>query len=352
LSSSTCHTGQIAPMAKALTALIALLAAAAAPDEAWDRREERFVREQLYLQIQHLPDLPAIKQTFEKALSGDASAAPELARLVAHANQHVAGAAAQALGRFPGELASTTLRRAYARDARPLVRSDALAGLARFRDPATSSLAKAALSDPSIVMQGGGLGALRELGDGSNSAAILKYMDRVSPGEADGDILEMVGKLGDPPGSSVVRDRLVAEVNRKTNDLDTRYGAARGLKAMGLEKEAKPILDVVYAKDAWDSCRLVHSAIGLLAKRKGRAIAGQADVDALFREVDVGKNHRQDLWGRPLRLQFVSTGTHRALSDGPDLKPGTADDISSAESFDDYSGRVFADRFLDFSAPR
>jgi hypothetical protein len=41
-----------------------------------------------------------------------------------------------------------------------------------------------------------------------------------------------MGTLGDPPGSTAVRDRLLAEANDKRHSFDLRYGAALGLKAM------------------------------------------------------------------------------------------------------------------------
>jgi hypothetical protein len=314
-------------------------------DEAWDAREARFLREQLYLRIEHLPDFASIKQTVEKTIAGEASAASELAALVRHPNEDVAAAAAQALGRFPSDAASIALRDAYATDGRFMVRVNALAGLARMRDPATASLALAALNDENVLIQGGGLGALQALGDSAYSTAILQYMDRQSPGEADGDLLLAVAKLGDPPGSTVVRDRLIREANKKTNPFDVRYSAARGLKEMGLANLVKPILDIENARDTNDSLIVVKGAMEALAAKRGMTVKGQGDVDALLRDVQVGR-HKEDLWGRPLRARFVSQGVFHVVSDGPDMTSDTADDMSTAETLDAYLDRVFPDQFM------
>lgn len=326
-------------------ALFLMAATLASADEGWDAQETRFLREQLYLRIEHLPDFASIKQTFEKAIAGDGSAASELAVLVRHSNEDAAGAAAQALGRFPSEAASTALRQTYTNDGRFIVRVNALFGLSRMRDPATASLALAALNDENVIIQGGGLGALEGLGDSAHSAAILQYMDRQSPGEADGDLLLAVGKLGDPPGSTAVRDRLVSEANKKTNALGVRYAAARGLKAMGLANLVKPILDIMYARNTSDSLSVVKGAMQALAAKRGVTVKGQGDVDALLRDIQVGR-HKEDTWGRPLRARFVSQGVFHVVSDGPDMTSDTADDMSTAETLTTYLHRVFPDQFI------
>lgn len=326
-------------------ALFLMAATLATADEGWDAREARFLRERLYLQIEHLPDFGSIKQTFEKATVGDASAASALAALVRHSNEDVAGAAAQALGRFPSEAASATLRDAYMNDGRVMVRANALAGLARMRDPVAASLALAALNDENVIIQGGGLGALEGLGDSTHSTAILEYMDRQSPGEADSDLLLAVAKLGDRPGSTAVRDRLVREANKKTNGFDVRYAAARGLKEMGLPNLGRPVLDIACARNTNDSLMVVNGAMVALAAKRGITVDGQGDVDALLRDIQVGR-HKEDSWGRPLRARFVSQGVFHVASDGPDLTSDTADDMSTAETLDAYLDRVFPDQFI------
>jgi HEAT repeat protein len=325
----------------------ALLAVAitARADNAWDVREARFLREQLYSQIAHLPDLVRIKQAFEAALANDASAASELVALVRHSNDDVAGAAAQALGRFPGERASATLRDVYTRDARFLVRAQALFGLARMRDPATARFALAALNDENVIIQGAGRGALEGLADRAYSVALLQYMDRRSPGEAHGDLLLAAGKLGDPPGSTAVRDRLVSEAHKRTNDFEVRYAAARGLKEMGLAELARPIFDIAYARNTSDSLIVVKSAMEGLAARWGMTVTRQIDVDTLLKNVKVGR-HEQDTWGRSLRAKLVSAGVFHVVSNGPDRAADTADDLSTAEAVDAYLDRVFPDQFL------
>jgi hypothetical protein len=332
-------------MRRTCAALFLIAATLARADEGWDAQEARFLRDQLYLQIEHLPDFASIKQTFEKAIVGDASAASELATLVRHSNEDVAGAAAQALGRFPSEAASVALRNAYTNNGRFTVRVNALAGLARMRDPATANLALAALNDENVIIQGGGLGALEGLGDSAYSTAILQYMDRQSPGEADGDLLLAVGKLGDPPGSTAVRDRLVSEANKKTNPFDVRYGAARGLKEMGLANLVKPIFDIACARNTNDSLIVVKGAMVALAAKRGITVKGQGDVDTLLRDIQVGR-HKEDTWGRPLRAKFVSQGVFHVVSDGPDTTPDTTDDMSTAETLDAYLDRIFPDQFM------
>ena len=233
----------------AKTTLVLLAAALmATADEGWDTREARGVRQVIYPALEHLPDFLQIKETFEKGLLGDASAVPALAALVRHANEDVASTAAQMLGRFPSDTASATLKDSYATEARVMVRVNALAGLARMRDPAAASLALAALADGNEMIQGGGLGALQALGDSAHSQAILQYLD-AHPAEATGDLLESLGKLGDPPGSTGVRDRLLTEANNKRNTFAYRYRAALGLQTMGLADLVKPLLDYSKAEN-------------------------------------------------------------------------------------------------------
>jgi HEAT repeat protein len=329
-------------------AMIVLLAAAlvVAADEGWDARETRGVRQVIYPAIEHLPDFVQIKETFEKGLAGDATAAPALVTLVKHTNEDVAGTAAEMLGRFPSEAASAALKESYSADPRSIVRAHALAGLARMKDGATASLAIAALSGDDEPLQGAGLGALELLGDNTNSGAILQYLDR-HPEEVSGDLLESLGQLGDPPGSTAVRDKLLAEANKKTNRFGLRYSAALGLQAMGLADLVKPLLDYSKAENTNSDMIVLKGAMERLAASRGVTIKGQADVDTLLRDADVTeKRYKTDLWKRPIRARFVSQGLFHVVSDGPDMTPDTSDDLSSGEAWTVYVRRVFPDLFV------
>lgn len=310
-------------------------------DKDWDEREARAVRSG-YLAIQHLPDFPQVKEAFEKGLSGDATVSAVLAALLRHPNEGVASTAAEMLGRFPSAAASTALKESYNTDERLFVRVNALAGLARMKDPATAPLSIAALEGDDEAMQGAGLGALEALGDSAYSAAMLQYYER-HPDEVDDDALESLGKLGDPPGSTVVRDRLLAEVNNKRRKLDLRYGAALGLKAMGMAELARPVLDIKKALNTHSNLGVVKNAMGRLAVEKGVKITSQTAVDVLLRDVE---GEKQDLWNRPLRAGFVSENLFHVVSDGPDMTPATQDDLSTAEDVSAYLYRVFPDQFL------
>lgn len=313
-------------------------------DDGWDAREARAVREGVYLQIESLPDFAQIKDTFEKGLSGDASAAPGLVALLKHVNEDVASTAAQMIGRFPSTTAAQALKDSYATETRLFVKAAALAGLARMKDADGIALARAALQGDDPAMQGAGLGALEALGDPAQGPAILDYYNR-HPEEVTGDGLESLGALGDPPGSTAVRDRLLAEANNKRNNFDFRYSAALGLEKMGQAQLIKPILDISNARNTNDNLIVLKGAIERLAATRGVTIKSQVDVDALLRDADVRPRTRQDLWKRPLRAKFVSTGVFHVISDGPDMAPDTADDMSTAEPYDAYISRVFPDQF-------
>jgi HEAT repeat protein len=313
-------------------------------DNAWDAREARAVREGIYLQIESLPDFAQIKGTFEKGLSGDASAAPGLVALLKHGNEDVASTAAQMLGRFPSTTAAQALKDSYATETRLFVKAAALAGLARMKDADGIVLARAALQGDDPAMQGAGLGALEALGDAAQSPAILDYYSR-HPEEVSGDGLESLGALGDPPGSTAVRDRLVAEASNKRNSFDFRYSAALGLRKMGQEQLVKAIFDIAKARGTNDNLIVAKGAMQRLAATTGATVKSQAAVDVLLRDVDLGLRDRQDLWKRPLRAGFVSTGVFHVISDGPDMIPDTADDMSTAEPYDIYISRVFPDQF-------
>lgn len=317
----------------------------AAPDEGWDAREARGVRTTVYPAIEHLPDFVQVKETFEKALSGDAASAPALMLLLRHTNEDVASTAAQALGRFPSPAVSSALQDSYATDTRVMVRVNALAGLARMKDSVTAPLALAALAGEDETIQGGGLGALEALGDKAHSASILQYLE-LHPEEETGDLLEALGRLGDPPGSTAVRDKLVGEANDKLSPFAIRYRAALGLKAMGLADLVKPIIDISKANNTNSSLIILKSAMTKLAAQEKRQIRAQADVDALLRDVVVDSRRRKDEWGRPLRAKFASEASFHVISDGPDMIPQTADDLSTAEALDAYIDRAFPDQFL------
>ena len=320
------------------------VALVAAGDEGWNEREARAVRRQVYLAIEHLPDFAQIKVTFEKALSNDASAAPALAALVGHANEDVASTAAQMLGRFPGPAFSMALQNSYSTDPRFFVRAGALAGLARMKDPVAATLSRAALEGDDEALQGAALGALEGLGDPSQSTAILDYYTR-HPGQVSADGLKSLGELGDPPGSTAVRDRLLAEANNKRNNFELRYSAALGLKAMGHEGLVRQIIDFVKAKVTNNRLISVRGEMEDLAATRSLTVKSQADVDVLLRDIAVRSRYKIDEWGRPLRAKFVPTDVFHVVSDGPDMTPNTADDLSTAEPLDTYVDKIFPGLF-------
>lgn len=313
-------------------------------DEGWNEREAQAVREDVYLAIEHLPDFAQIKTTFEKGLSNDATAATGLAALVGHANEDVASTAAQMLGRFPGAASAMVLQNSYSTDARFLVRAGALAGLARMKDPVAATLSRAALQGDDEAMQGAALGALEGLGDPAQSTAILDYYTR-HPGKVSADGLKSLGDLGDPPGSTAVRDRLLAEANDKKSDFDFRYSAALGLRAMGQEGLVIPIMDFAKAEDTNNSLILVRGAMRRLAATRGLTVQSQIEVDMLLNDTSVKSRHRVDAWGRPVRAKYVSPGVFHVVSDGPDMTPSTADDLSTAEPLHIYRARTFPGLF-------
>lgn len=333
---------------KIAKATLVLLGAAlmAAADEGWDAREARGVRQVIYPAIEHLPAFLQIKETFEKGLAGDAAAAPALVALVKHTNEDVASTAAQMLGRFPSPANSSALKDSYSGEPRVMVRAGALAGLARMSDPAAGTLATAALAGDDEMMRGAALGTLETLANSAYAPAILQYLEQ-HPDELDADLLESLGKMGDPPGSTAVRDRLLAEANNKGQNFDFRYAAARGLQAMGLADLVKPILDYSKAENTNSAMIVLKGAMERLAVTRGVTVKSQADVDTLLRDADVPvKRYKTDLWKRPIRARFVSQGVFHVISDGPDMTPDTADDLSSGEAWTVYVRRVFPDLFI------
>jgi hypothetical protein len=194
-------------------------------------------------------------------------------------------------------------------------------------------------------MPGAGIGALELLDDSANSGALLGFLDQHSD-SLDPDWLTIIGRLGDPPGSTAVRDRLLAEAANKRRHFDIRVGAARGLESMGLGglEPANRILDLERADATAQSLIVVEGEVSDLAAKRAVTIKSQAAVEALLRDADLG-SHRVDGWGRPLRVRFVSDGIFDVVSDGPDRVPGTTDDISLSEPFAMYRRRVFGDLF-------
>ncbi|HKC11250.1 MAG TPA: HEAT repeat domain-containing protein [Vicinamibacteria bacterium] len=318
----------------------------AVADQAWDDREAQAVRNKVYLRIASLPDFSQIKQTLELALNNDPSSVPVLLALIGHPNETVAGTAAQALGRFTSSTVSSALQAAFQSDSRSLVRSGALMGLARMKDTATVTLAKSALSDADLIVQGAGVNAIYALGDPANGPTILSFLDQHPGDYSGGDLLEDLARLGNPPGSTVVSDRLLAEANNKMNPFDYRYSAAFGLKTMGLAAQVQGILDRQTASDTYNRMVGLKSAMTALAASKSMSVSNQADVDALVAGATANYSRlKQDLWGNAVRVVFVSSGVFQVVSNGPDQLPNTADDQSTAETWPSYDARMFKSLF-------
>jgi HEAT repeat protein len=315
----------------------------------WDARVASVTRERTYRLLQGRADFAQVRDVLERALSGDVSAVPALVGLVSDRDERVAMTAAQLLGRFPSASNSTVLKKTYAEDERLLVRGQALTGLVRMGDAEAAGLVTAALSSEDPGIQGTGLAAVEAVGDGTYSAVLLGFLDR-QQGAIAPEWLQLLGRLGDPPGSTAVRERLLAEANNKDRHFDVRVGAAKGLEKMGLAGSGpvRRILDLHLADGTCQSLLVVEGNVEKLSMDEKVAIKDQGDLDALLREADLGR-HRLDAWKRPFRLKFVSVGVFHLVSDGPDGMPDTADDISSAERWGDYQARVFGDLFVGVS---
>jgi hypothetical protein len=216
-----------------------------------------------------------------------------------------------------------------------------------MRDSQAASLAIAALSDSNSTVVGAAVGSLEELGDSANSAALLAFFDR-NPEE--GEVLRTVGRLGDPPGSTAVRDRLVAEAFKKSNDIKIRMDAAFGLRAMDREDLARPLFDWDSTLRTYQSLDMLERRLRTLAATRNVVVSGQGDVDTLLRDVvaanhDFARRHGKDGWGRPMHVRFIREGRVRAISNGPDGQPDTSDDVSLAEPSEVYVKRIFSDLF-------
>jgi len=329
-----------------------LVMGAAVRGSADDAEDEARIRAGLYPKLAQLPDGAGIRSTFDKAFSGVPSAAPELMALLRHSDINVAHEAAHVLGRFSSAEAAAALKDVFANDSRGLVRGGALTGLRRMGDPETASLAVSALSDSNGLVQFVGVGVLGLLKDNRNSPAILNRLDSIEQLEPESRevmldaILETLGELGDPPGSTAVRDRLVSEANKKTNEWDVRLAAARALEAMGLADPARRVLDRLDARLTYRRMLNLEGGIARLASSRNLTIEGQSQLDSLLSELRASDpKDKDDYWGRPLRATFVSKGVFNVISDGPDKAAGTADDLSTGEAFNVYDLRVFADLF-------
>lgn len=337
------------PLSFASAVLLSIVGASStrAQQEDWNTRERRSLESVVYPQIATLPAFTQIKETLEKALAQDVSAALELRSLVGHANEYVAMAAARALGRFPGPAAAALLKQTLGTEQRPLVRGGALIGLARMRDPDVSGLATSALADPDFNVQSAGISALRELGDPANSRLLLIELDR---DPTDALVLEALGSLGDLPGSTGVRDRLVAVAFKKSNEFETRMSAALALRTMGREDLVRPLFDYEAVQETYESLHLLERRINALAVQRGLTVKSAAGMDTLLRDVlasdtELDRQHGKDGWGRTMRGQLVGTGKLHVVSGGPDGEPDTSDDISLAEPSGAYVKRVFPDLF-------
>jgi hypothetical protein len=313
-------------------------------DAEWDARESRVLRERFLPSIVRRTDYAQLVTLFEKVIGNDPSAVPALVGLLADQSESVAATSARALGRFSGSASAEALQRAYAEDARAVVRVGALEGLVRMRDSSAASLAREALTTTDPYVQAGGLGALQELGDPANGPAILAFVD-ANPDLADVDLFETLGKLGDVAGATTVRDRLAVEAKNKESSFDRRVAAARGLERMGQGDLAQGVLDAANAENTSKQFELLRGRITRLSKQHGVAIKDQIVLDTLLRDLNLPIRATQDEWGRPIRAQFVTAGVFHIVSDGPDRRSNSADDLSSAEAFDAYVGRVFPDIF-------
>jgi HEAT repeat protein len=314
--------------------------------EEWDTDEAKRTREVLFPEIAHLSDGAMIRLVFEKSLTGDASAIPGLVALLSHSNEEVATRAAMQLGTFQDPSATAALKGRLGRETRSAVKAASLVGLGRMRDPQATSLAIQALSDPDIYMEGAGGLALGLIGDSRNTPALLAYLDeREKAGGPDTGAFDILAELGDPPGSTAVRDRLLAEANNKAYDFDDiRIEAAHALWKMGQGSLVQHILDREDAKGTRENILTLRGIITRLAALKGLKLDGQTALEGALSQVKAG-NDRNDMWDRPLRVQYVSPGVFNVVSDGPDKTPGTADDLSTAEPFEAYDQRIFGDLF-------
>ncbi len=161
--------------------------------------------------------------------------------------------------------------------------------------------------------------------------------------------------LGDSPGSTEVRDRLVARAFDKEAPLTDRFDAAENVAEMGLSQLVAPLLERKKVHETHADMLLIrlgaeNDESELLGK--GRS-PSREEVEALAHAALKAARNSSDAWGRPLRVQvyakdpkYLPWGVH-VLSDGPDGRPGTEDDLSTAEPTWVYDRRRYPT--LDFS---
>jgi len=321
-------------------------AAAGGIAEEWDKDQTRAIQEIVLPLVARLPDGAAIRATFERALSLNPAAVPDLIILMEHANDDVSTSATELLGRIPDPRAAAALKRTLEQDPRSLMKATALTSLGRMRDPEAATLALAALRGSEDLCRGAGGLALGLIGDSANGPAILTYLDSMAAsGIVDTGAFEVLAVLGDAPGSTAVRDRLVAEANKKSNAFEDRLEAAYALRKMGLERLVIRLLDRDDAQATIQRILTLKFIVRRAASEEGVALISQSALESVLAEVDSSSKDRKDRWGRPLRVRFVALGDFHIVSDGPDRTPGTPDDMSTAEPFPVYDKRVFADLF-------
>jgi HEAT repeat protein len=320
--------------------------AAAGYTEQWDSDQERAVRTTIIPTVTRLADGATAAATFDKALARDPTAVPGLLALLDHRLIDVATAAAKVLGWFPGAQASAALKQRVASDPRLPMRVVALMALGRMRDPEADALAVQAVRGSDPAMQGAGGVALGLIGNSNHAAVVVEYLDQ---GKAAGDppdeeAFAVLAAMGDPPGSTIVTDRLVSEANQKSSELSVRYAAAFALEKMGRGPLVQKLLDLNDADSTWGRMLALQQSIASFAASKNTPLNSQTALDAVLAQVE--KDGRgDDYWGRPLRAVFVAPTGFNVISDGPDRTPRTADDMSTAELFDHYEARVFGGLF-------
>ncbi len=314
--------------------------------ETWDKDQDREVRESVIPILARRDGGAALRATFEKALEGDPSAVPELIALLDDSDTDVALPAAKQLGRYPGDAAAAALKQRLADDPRAEMRAVAMMVLGRMGDPDAGPLASAAVAGPDPLMKGAGGVALGLLRDNAYVGVVLEYLDGLSAaGEPpDEEAFEVLASMGDPPGSTVVTDRLLAEATNRQRAIEVRFAAAFALERMGRAALVQPLLDLDNADSTWQNMLSFRAVIQRCAASKGVALEGQAALDSVLGQAGT-VSVRDDFWGHPLRARLASPGTYHVFSDGPDGAPDTADDISTEESFDVYERRVFGDLF-------
>lgn len=310
-----------------------------------DAEVEARVRSELFPHLAEIPDGAGIRASFERAFRADATGAQELLALTVHQDEDVALWASQVIGRYATPQVASALGNVFRTDTRLLVRTGALAGLRRSGDSSAAALSIQALGDPDGEMQMLGIIMLQALGDPAQSPALLAYLDSPDRKPPVVEVLEALGTLGDPPGSTAVRDRLSSEANNKRNDWETRLEAAKGLKRMGQSQLAQLVLDRADSDETYEWAVRYLAATRKAALSLGTSIKSQAALDALLPLVPVPAVNKVDAWGQPLHAVFLREGVFNVVSGGPDQTAGTPDDITTGEPFAAYDARMFSSLF-------